>query len=174
MEWSKDSGPGTVSFVPTNSVTSTATFGAPGTYVLRLTASDSLLSASDTLTVVASPPALPTLAIGDVTVAEGHQGLTDATVTVTLSAPSGVPVTVRYATADQTASGGCDDLPRAGDLTFAPGVATAQVAVPVVGEVATEASETFAIGLGDAVGATLAVADAIATIANDDVANSPP
>ena len=54
--WSKFSGPGTVSFGDVSAVDTTASFSTNGTYVLRLTASDSELSASDdvTLTVFAS------------------------------------------------------------------------------------------------------------------------
>lgn len=54
VSWSKVSGPGTVSFSAPASPTTTASFGAAGTYLLRLTASDSALSASDDVTVVAS------------------------------------------------------------------------------------------------------------------------
>jgi hypothetical protein len=46
-QWSMVSGPGTVSFANTASPTTTATFTAPGTYLLQLTASDGQLSASD-------------------------------------------------------------------------------------------------------------------------------
>lgn len=49
--WTKVSGPGTVTFAPANAATTTATFSTPGVYVLRLTASDSELSASDEVTV---------------------------------------------------------------------------------------------------------------------------
>jgi hypothetical protein len=55
--WSKVSGPGTVTFANAASTNTTAAFSAAGTYVLRLTASDSVLSASDNLTVVVSAPA---------------------------------------------------------------------------------------------------------------------
>jgi RHS repeat-associated protein/uncharacterized repeat protein (TIGR01451 family) len=49
--WTKVSGPGTVTFSsPTTPVTS-ATFGQPGTYVLRLTGNDSELSASSDVTI---------------------------------------------------------------------------------------------------------------------------
>ncbi len=51
LAWSKVSGPGEVSFAPADNLATTATFSTQGTYVLRLTASDSLLSASDELTV---------------------------------------------------------------------------------------------------------------------------
>ena len=45
--WSKVSGPGTVTFGNANAVDTTATFSTSGTYVLRLTASDSSLQATD-------------------------------------------------------------------------------------------------------------------------------
>jgi hypothetical protein len=49
--WSKASGPGTVVFGDATAVDTTAGFDAVGTYVLRLTASDSELSAADDVTV---------------------------------------------------------------------------------------------------------------------------
>ncbi len=49
--WSKVSGAGTVTFNNTNALTTTATFSTAGTYVLRLSASDSQLSASDDITI---------------------------------------------------------------------------------------------------------------------------
>lgn len=58
--WSKASGPGTVTFGSASSASTTATFSASGTYVLRLTASDGALSASDDVTVtVADAPVTP-------------------------------------------------------------------------------------------------------------------
>jgi len=55
--WSKVSGPGTVTFGNANALSTTASFSTAGTYVLRLTASDSILSASDDLTVTAGTTA---------------------------------------------------------------------------------------------------------------------
>lgn len=55
VTWSKESGPGNVNFGSPDRVTSTAGFSVAGTYVLRLTASDSLLTNSDTLTVTVNP-----------------------------------------------------------------------------------------------------------------------
>jgi hypothetical protein len=49
--WSKLSGPGTVSFANASAKSTTASFSSPGTYVLRLTANDSALTAADDLTV---------------------------------------------------------------------------------------------------------------------------
>jgi hypothetical protein len=49
--WSQVGGPGTASFADASAVDTTATFSAEGSYVLRLTASDGALSASDDVTV---------------------------------------------------------------------------------------------------------------------------
>jgi cell wall assembly regulator SMI1 len=53
--WSKLSGPGTVTFFPASAVDTTASFSASGTYVLRLTANDGALSASDDIQVQVNP-----------------------------------------------------------------------------------------------------------------------
>ena len=58
--WSQVSGPGTVSFSNASALISTATFSASGPYVLRLTASDGALAASDDVAVTVNPaPVIP-------------------------------------------------------------------------------------------------------------------
>ncbi len=59
--WSKASGAGDVTFENTKSATTSASFSAPGEYVLKLAAQQGQLQAEDTLhvTVVAPPPAGP-------------------------------------------------------------------------------------------------------------------
>jgi RHS repeat-associated protein len=52
VTWSVVSGPGPVRFADSHALSTTATFGDPGTYVLRLTATDGTLSTSDDMTVV--------------------------------------------------------------------------------------------------------------------------
>jgi hypothetical protein len=49
--WSNDSGPGTVAFGDSGALSTTATFSVVGTYVLRLTVSDSEFERSDTVSV---------------------------------------------------------------------------------------------------------------------------
>src|SRR5690606_11824315 len=51
VQWTKQSGPGSVSFANAAAAATTATFSQPGTYVLRLVASDGALSAFDDVTV---------------------------------------------------------------------------------------------------------------------------
>ena len=59
LTWSKQSGPGEVAFEDAHAVATSAGFSAAGEYVLRLTAGDGQLSASDAVhvTVVPPPPA---------------------------------------------------------------------------------------------------------------------
>ncbi|MGE5294166.1 MAG: glycoside hydrolase family 127 protein [Solirubrobacterales bacterium] len=59
IAWSKQSGPGDVAFEKADAAVTTATFSAPGEYVLKLTAGKDPLSASSTLIVkaVTPPPA---------------------------------------------------------------------------------------------------------------------
>lgn len=51
VTWSQISGPGAASFANASAASTTATFSATGVYVLRLTASDTVLSALDEMTV---------------------------------------------------------------------------------------------------------------------------
>ncbi len=53
--WTKVSGSGIVTFVNDKSLNTSVSFSAAGTYVLRLTASDSVLSTSDDITIIVNP-----------------------------------------------------------------------------------------------------------------------
>ncbi|MFN7916655.1 MAG: PKD domain-containing protein [Vicinamibacterales bacterium] len=67
VQWTQISGPGTVTFSPTTQARTTASFSAPGVYVLRLTASDGELSAFAEQTVTATGTAAnraPTVTAG--------------------------------------------------------------------------------------------------------------
>jgi hypothetical protein len=59
ITWSKVSGPGTVTFGDASDPTTTATFSTVGVYVLRLTADDSELDASDDIQITVEAPAIP-------------------------------------------------------------------------------------------------------------------
>ena len=111
----------------------------------------------------------PTVAITDVTVMEGTSGTTSATFNVTLSAASATAVTVQYATADGTATAPSDYTALAlTTLTFNAGETTKPVTVLVNGDTTVEPNETFFVNLSNASGATIADAQGIGTITNDD------
>ena len=63
---------------------------------------------------------IPTIAVNDVTMAEGTGGVATAVFTVTLSAATTQTVTVAYATVNGTAIAPGDYASTAGTLTFAP------------------------------------------------------
>jgi hypothetical protein len=69
--WFKLSGPGTVTFGKTGSLSTTASFPVAGDYVLRLTANDGLRSSSDELAVTVNPAPAGPLAVSNLTVASG-------------------------------------------------------------------------------------------------------
>ena len=112
---------------------------------------------------------LPSLSINDVTIIEGNSGAVNAVFTVTLSAASGQTVSVNYATADGTATQPGDYSNTSGTAIFPVGTTTRTVTVPVVGETAPEASETFFVNLSGATNATIADNQGLGTITNDDV-----
>src|SRR5262249_3054475 len=87
-----------------------------------------------------------------------------------LSAVSGQTVSVNYSAAGVTATAGGDFTAASGSLTFAPGVTSKSVSVPVLGDVLDEPDETFTMDLSGAVNATVADGQAIGTIFDDDPA----
>ncbi len=113
---------------------------------------------------------LPGLSIADASITEGNSGTKVMNVTVTLSAPASGPVTVAYATADDTARAGSDYTATNGTLRFAAGETSKTIQVVVRGDTAVEGNEAFAIRLSNPTGATITDGAAIATITNDDQA----
>ena len=91
----------------------------------------------------------PSLTIGDVSVDENGG---TAVFTVSLSAASGLPVTVKYSTANGTAIAGSDYAATSGALTFAPGTTTQTISVPILDNTSHESNETFNLSLSGAVG----------------------
>jgi chitinase len=130
------------------------------------------IAASEAAAIIANDDAAPSISIGDVSVSEGDAGTTAATFVLTLSAPSELPVSVSYVTADGTAVAGADYSGASGTVTFAADATTAEVTVAVRGDSANELDETFQIGLSDPTNATLARMQAAGTIVNDDPAPS--
>ena len=111
----------------------------------------------------------PVLKINNVSKAEGNSGTTAYTFTVTLSPASTGTVTVKYATANGTATAGSDYTPiPATLLTFSPGQTSKQVTVKVTGDTTREANETFFVNLSAAKGATLFDGQGKGTLLNDD------
>jgi len=108
------------------------------------------------------------IAVADATVTEGDAGSVDLEFAVSLSAPSGRPVSVGYATVDGTATEGEDYAGVTGTVDFAPGETAATVTVGVVGDTLDEADETLTLALSNPVNADLGDAEGTGTILDDD------
>jgi hypothetical protein len=126
--------------------------------------------ATQTVTIVDNDAA-PSVSIGDATVHEGDGG---ASFPVSLSAPSGLPATVDWSTADDSAQAGGDYTAAHGRLTFAPGETTKTVSVAIADDAVHEAEERFAVRLAGPVEASLADASALGTIVDDDASPAAP
>lgn len=170
---------GTVTFAPGETqktisidVSGDTSVESDETYIVRLAnASGATIATADgtgTIRNDDTAPVLPTLSIAGVTVTEGNSGSTNAAFLVTLSAASTSAVTVNYSTANGTATAGSDYTAASGALTFAPGETQKTVTVAVVGDTATESTETYTVGLASASGATIATASATGTIIDND------
>jgi hypothetical protein len=141
------------------------------TFFVNLTnaSPNSVIADSQGMGTILDDDGPPTLSIDDVTKAEGGIGSTAYVFTVSLVGQPGVPVTVSYATANGTATGGTDFQPVTGNLTFNPGQFTKTITVNVIGDELLEANETFFVNLSGAQNATISKAQGIGTITNDDV-----
>jgi endonuclease/exonuclease/phosphatase family metal-dependent hydrolase len=113
------------------------------------------------------PP--PTVSIGDITLMEGNSGTREAVLQVSLSVPSGLPVTVPYATRNGSATTPEDYLAASGVLAFAEGETTKTVPVAVVGDTVWEQAETVFVDLGGPTNAVIADGEGRISIVNDDL-----
>ncbi len=111
----------------------------------------------------------PTITINDIAVAEGNAGLTPAVLTVSLSHPSAVPVSINWTTKDGTAKENKDYV-RNGDntLTISALLTSGQLTVQIKGETLIEPNETFSVLLKKPVNAFLGDGQRVCTIVNDD------
>lgn len=116
---------------------------------------------------------LPTLSIADAARAEGDAGTAPLPFIVTLSAPHTIDVALQYATADGSALAGSDYVATGPAVLIIPaGSTTGTIAVAVIGNTTVQPTRTFTITLSAPVGATLARAQAVGSILDDDARGS--
>ena len=113
---------------------------------------------------------LPFLVISDTTAAEGNAGTTPFFFTLSLNQAAGDGgVSVNWATADGTATAGEDYVAASGTATIAAGATSVTISIDVIGDTTSEPDETFFVNLDGVAGATLADAQGVGTIVNDDI-----
>lgn len=101
------------------------------------------------------------------TVVEGLTTPQNASYTVTLSQASNQTVSVNYATANGTATAGSDYTATIGTLTFAPGVTTQVLNIPILNDSLNEANEIFTLALSSPTNAALGTQTAATTTITD-------
>jgi len=142
------------------------------TVVLSAPVKATIATGTGTGTILNDDP-LSTLSVADASVPEADTGQTTmASVPVTLSAASGLPASVDYATSDVTATVGSDYQNTTGTVNFSPGEIQKTVLVPVTGDISVEGNETFHLDFSSPSGATLGDPSATVTIVDND--NPPP
>ncbi len=114
-----------------------------------------------TITNVNEPPALYT---SDVHVTTTQAGQQDAVFSVALDKASGDMTFVQYATADGTALAGTNYLAQSGTLSFAPGVTSQLVTVPVMTNGVYAPNEQFYLNLFNPVHAVISDPQGVGTI----------
>ncbi len=112
--------------------------------------------------------AKPAISISDASIVEGDSGTSTVVAEVTLSEPSTLPITVRYATRNRTGWAGFDYQAKSGTLTIPAGEISGQLSFAVIGDLKDEQNESFYVSLSSPTNATILRSTAIVTIANND------
>lgn len=143
-----------------------------GHHVLQVRAEDleGGITHSATVSVLAGldATALPRIRIEDTVSPEGNASLPPLVFRLRLSAPSAVPVVVRYRTRDLSAVAGVDYLAAAGTVTFAPGQIEAVVFVRMLADLRDENSRELLLELIHPESAVLERSSALGTILDDE------
>ncbi len=102
---------------------------------------------------VASASDLPSISVGDATLAEGDSGTANLEFPVTRTGDTTATVVVGYTTADGTAHAGTDYTAQTGTVTIPSGSSSATISVPVIGNTLLQGDRSFGIQLTGVVNA---------------------
>lgn len=159
---------GTASIVG-SSVRYTPNPGFSGTDALNYQVTDGAeMGSAQVAVTVALAETLPMLSIDDVSVTEGSESTTTVAFTVTQSMASDAMTFVNFETLDATATIPADYISTTGTVQIAPGETSAEIVVTINADALAEGAETFRVALTSSVNATLADAEGIAEIVDDD------
>jgi hypothetical protein len=161
----------TTAYIPVN-IYGDTTLELGETVSVQLTGVTNAIIGRGTGTAIILNDDVPAITINNSTMVEGNSGTVQRTFLAWLSGSHSQTVTVSYATADGTGAAGSDYGAVSGTITFAPGITSQTVYVPIYGDTADESDETFFFNLSNPVNATLANTQGVGTIQNDDVSVS--
>jgi large repetitive protein len=121
------------------------------------------------LTTPAHAARVKRISIADASIVEGDVGQKTLSFRVTWTgAKGGAQVSVSYSTADGSATAGSDYTAATGFVTLSNGCRCGTISVPTLGDTVTEGTEAFTVNLFNPVNATLADAEAIGTIYDNE------
>ena len=141
--WSAVSGPGTVTFGNAASPTSTATFGAGGTYVLRLVANDGNVKTFGDTTITVN---LPTVTVIEADAVASEFGNDPGAFTVSRTGSTTAPLTVHF-TLTGTATEGADYQTVGTTVVIPVGAASANVTIRPIPDQLVESYESAVLTL---------------------------
>jgi uncharacterized repeat protein (TIGR01451 family) len=110
----------------------------------------------------------PAVSIANAAGAEGDTGTTNLIFNLTLSSPMGLPVSVDFATSDNSAVGGVDYVGTNGTVIFPSGSTNLSITVAVIGNRDYEPDKTFQVNLSNPTNTSFGIAQGTGTILNDD------
>jgi hypothetical protein len=131
-------------------------------------ASSVSLSATPTFFTINNDDSTTLSVTASAQLSEGNSGSSAMPFALSLSAPSDLPVSVNFATSNGTATAGADYTASTGVATFAARQTSLNVDVPILGDTLLEGNESFNLSLSAPVIATLANAQSVGTIIDDD------
>ena len=136
------------------------------TFAIRFSAPSGVtLGDDEAIGTILDDDPVPELRVRDANASENAREVVFA---AKLSAPSALPVTVRWRTSDDGAIAGADYTASEGVVSIPAGLRDARVAVPLLDDRLDEPDETFTVELSEPTGVTLANTRAVGTILDDD------
>ena len=112
----------------------------------------------------------PAFSVVDSFVDEGDSGLAPIVFNFSISATSAIPVSVHYATVDDTARAGVNYVAASGEVTIPAGERTASLTLYAIGNIKDEfPGRGFTLNLSSPINATIATASAVGGILDDDM-----
>ncbi len=167
--------PGETSKIVTVNVLGDTMFESDEAFSAVISAETGVIRDGTGIGAIRNDDAPPLLSIAGDALLEGDSATSGLVFTVSLSAASGLPATVRFGSADGTAVAGSDFTASAPDsqVTFEPGEISKTITVEVIGDTANEGDETFSVALSGATNATIADGIGTGTILNDDAGPVP-
>lgn len=138
--------------------------------VLSLPQNATLAPDAEAIGTINDDDAEPTISVSATSKAEGGANVVGSMgFIVSLSNESDKTISVQYSTLDGTAKVADGDyIPTTGTVIFSPGVRQQTVSIPILGDTTFEGNETFSLRLDSPTNATIAQAEAIGTILDDD------